>query len=89
MNPDFPRALYYPSSDFNDFETDGVELGRGPFRSFYVDCPEGMEKHIGPRMKKEPKLIGGKTCTRSAVRQQMVLMFLDHKFHRSPAAVDR
>ena len=34
MNPDFPRALYNPSSDFNDFETDGVELGRGPLGSF-------------------------------------------------------
>ena len=34
MNPDFPRALYYTSSDFNDFETDGVELSRGPFSSF-------------------------------------------------------
>lgn len=40
-------------------------------------------------MKKEPKLISRKTCTRSAVRQQMVFMFLDHKLHRSPAAVDR
>lgn len=34
MNPDFPSALYYPGSDFNDFEADGVELGRGPLCSF-------------------------------------------------------
>ncbi len=33
MNPDFPRQLDYPSSDFNDFETDGVELSRGPLSS--------------------------------------------------------
>lgn len=34
MNPDFPSALYYPSSDFNDFEPDGIELGRSPLSSF-------------------------------------------------------
>jgi len=34
MNPDFPRALDYPGSDFNDFKTDGVELCRRPLRSF-------------------------------------------------------
>jgi len=34
MNPDFPRELSYPSSDLYDFETDGIELGRGPLRSF-------------------------------------------------------
>ena len=34
MNPDFPRALYYTSSDFNDFETDGVELSRSPLSCF-------------------------------------------------------
>ena len=34
MNPDFPCALDYPGSDFNNFETDGVELGRGPLGSF-------------------------------------------------------
>lgn len=34
MNPDFPSALYYSSSDFNDFEPHGIELGRGPLGSF-------------------------------------------------------
>jgi len=34
MNPDFPSALYYPGSDFNNFEPDGVELGRSPLGSF-------------------------------------------------------
>jgi hypothetical protein len=47
-----------------------------------------MEKHIGGRMKKEPELIGGKTCARGAVRQQMILVLLYHKFHGSPAGVD-
>jgi hypothetical protein len=36
-----------------------------------------MEEHIGGRMKKEPELIGGKTCARGAVRQQMVLVLFD------------
>jgi hypothetical protein len=40
-------------------------------------------------MRGKPKLIGGKTCARSTVRQQMVLVLLDHKFHSSPAGVDR
>jgi hypothetical protein len=53
-----------------------------------MKCPEGMEKHIGCRMKKEPELIGGKTCARGAVREQMVLVLLDHKLHSTPAAVD-
>ncbi|MFH1884627.1 MAG: hypothetical protein ABIL62_18170 [Planctomycetota bacterium] len=76
MNPDFPQELYYPSSDFNDFETDGVELRRSPIGSFYRKCPEGKEKYIGDRMQKEAKLIDEKTCTRGAVRQQMVLCSL-------------
>ena len=48
-----------------------------------------MEKHIGSRMKKKPELIGGKTCARGTVRQQMVLVLLDHKFHCSPAGLTR
>jgi len=89
MNLDFPRELAYPGADFYDFQTDGIELGRGPLSSFQVERPEGMEEHIGGRMKKKPKLVGGKACARSAVRQQMVLVLLDHKFHRPPAGVDR
>jgi hypothetical protein len=89
MNPDFPSTLYYSSSDFNDFEPYSIELGRGPLGSFQVESPESVEKHIGSRMKKEPKLIGGKTCARSAVREQMVLVLFYHKFHCSPAGVTR
>ena len=54
-----------------------------------MECPEGMKKHIGCRMEKKPNLVGGKTCARGAVRQQMVLVLLDHKLHRPPAAVAR
>ena len=89
MNPDFASALYNPGSDFNNFETDGVELGRSPLCSFQVESSEGMENHIGSRMEKEPKLIGGKTCAGSAVRHQMVLVLFYHKFRSSPAGVDR
>jgi len=48
-----------------------------------------MEKHIGGRMEKKPELVGGKAWARSAVRHKMVLVFLEHKFHRAPAGVDR
>jgi hypothetical protein len=54
-----------------------------------MECPEGMEKHIGRRMKEEPELIGGETCARGAVREQVVLVLLDHKLHRSPSGVAR
>jgi len=89
MNPDFARQLSYTSTDFNDFETDGIELGRGPLSSFQVKSPESMEEDVGGRMKKKPKLVGGKVCARSAVRQQMVLVLLEHKFHCPPAGIDR
>jgi len=36
-----------------------------------------------------PKLVGEKTWVRDTVREQMVLVLLDHKFHRSPTGVDR
>jgi len=49
---------------------------------------ESMEKHIGGRMEKKPKLVGRKAGARSTVRQQMILVFLDHKFHRPPTAID-
>jgi hypothetical protein len=89
MNSDFPSALYDSSSDFNDFATDSIKLGRSPLGSFQVVCPEGMEEHIGGRMKKKPELVGGKACARGAVREQMILVLFYHKFHRSPAGVDR
>ena len=40
-------------------------------------------------MKEEPELIGGETCARGAVREQVVLVLLDHKLHRSPSGVAR
>lgn len=48
-----------------------------------------MEKHIGSRMKEKPKLVGRKAWARSAVRKQMILVFLNHKFHRPSTAIDR
>ncbi len=88
MNPDFPRESSYPCSDLNYFQTYGIELGRGPFSSFQVERTEDMEEHIGGRMKKKPELVSGKAWARSSVRHQMVLVFLDHKFHGSPARKD-
>ena len=48
-----------------------------------------MEKHIGSRMKEKPKLVGRKAWAGSAVREQMILVFLNHKFHRPSTAIDR
>ena len=39
-------------------------------------------------MKKKPKLVVEKACARSAARHQMILVLLEHKFHRSSAGVD-
>jgi hypothetical protein len=50
--------------------------------------PEGMKKHIGGGMEKQPELIGGKTAAGSAVGEKVILVLFDHKLHGAPAAID-
>ena len=75
------RHLPHPSCDLDEFQANRIKLRPGKLCAPKMEFPKRMHKHIGHRVEKEPELIRLKRGTRCPVREEMIFMFLDVKFH--------
>ena len=88
MNLDPGPQLPNTRPDLENLESDCVELSPGPLGSLKMTPPQGMQKHIGQGMKKEPKLVGLEAMARGPIGAKMGLVVLDHQFHSPSVAVN-
>jgi hypothetical protein len=74
-------------ADLQEFETQGVDLGRGQFRALELTAQQPKQA-IGRGVEQQPELVGQETVTAQAVGLELQLQFLDAVFHVAPEHVD-
>ena len=83
------RCFDDAGGDFQQPQSEGVELGSGQIARGWNGVADGEHQPIGPRMQDEPDLIGERRSAGGAVGSELALVQLDEIFRLSVRARSR
>ena len=87
MQPDAAAGLPDAGPDLQEFEAQGIDLGRSQFRALEVVAQQPKQA-VGRGVEQQPELIGQEAMTTQTIGLDLQLQFLDAVFHVAPEHVD-